>query len=105
VTAPKKVKAGRKVTITASVANTGNAAASNVKVCISMKKAARLVSGKAKRCRTVVSIEAGKSGVAKFRITTKAITGASARLNYSVSASADGIAKPRARTGHVTLMK
>jgi hypothetical protein len=105
VKAPKTIKSGKPVTIAASVRNSGNSSASNVKVCLSMKKAARLVRGKAKRCKTISSIAAGKSSTARFKVKTKPIRTARARLNYSVSASASGTASPRSRTGHVSLLK
>jgi hypothetical protein len=105
VKAPKQVKSGKRVTITASVRNSGNVAASNVKVCLSLKKAARLARGKAERCERVSSIAAGRSGVVRFRVATRPITKSTARLNYSVSASASGITSSRARTGHVSLLK
>ena len=101
----KKVKSGKSTTITASVRNTGTAAASNVKVCLSLKKAKKLAKGKAKRCKTIKSIAAGGTGSAKFPVKTKKIKTKKAKLNYSVSASAAGLAKPKNYVGHVTLIK
>jgi hypothetical protein len=105
VKAPKKVKSGKPVTIRASVRNSGNAAASNVRVCLTLKKAAKLARGKANRCKTVSSIAAGKRRSVSFRVATKPIRSSTARLNYVVSASATGIANSKSRTGHVSLLK
>jgi hypothetical protein len=105
VKAPKKVKSGKPVTITASVRNSGNATASNVRVCLTLKKAAKLAKGKARRCRTVRSVAAGKSGIVRFKVRTRPISSSRAKLNYSVSATAAGGTRSGSRTGHVTLMK
>lgn len=105
VKSPKKLKSGKKVTIRYSVANTGTAAATNVKVCLTLKKAKKLAKGKAKRCRTIKSIAPGQRGVATFKVKTKKIKGKKKRMNFSVTASAAGGIKAPAYRGHVTVLK
>ena len=51
-----KVKSGKSMAVNYSVKNSGNAAASNVKVCLTLKKAKKLAKGKATRCKTIKTI-------------------------------------------------
>ena len=87
VKAPKKVKSGKKFAIKASIKNNGDAAASNVKVCI--QTPTKLIAGKAKRCVTIRSIAAGKTGTATFRLKAKKAAKKakkSTRANFTVTA-------------------
>jgi len=105
VKSPKKLKSGKKMTIRYRVTNTGDQAATNVKVCLALKKAKKLAKGKAKRCKTIKTIAPGKRGVAKFKVKTKKIKGKKKRMNFSVTASAAGGIKAPAYRGHVTVLK
>jgi hypothetical protein len=106
VRAPKTVKSGKPVTLRTRVRNTGNAAATDVRVCFTAKTRS-LVIGKSKVCRTVASIAAGK-GVSlsqKFK-TKKGKKGK--RVRFEVSAEyvpSAGAAKKKTYVGHVTLMR
>lgn len=103
----KKVKSGKTVTIRYSVANTGDEAATNVKTCITLKKAKKLAKGKAKRCKTISSVAVGKRGVATFKVKTKKIKSKKAKLNFSITSAytAQGAARKHTKTGHVTLLR
>lgn len=69
VKGPKKAKRGKVFTVRAQVKNNGDAAASNVKVCLQTPK--RLIAGKAKRCVTIKSIAPGATGTATFKVKGK----------------------------------
>jgi len=110
VKAPKRVKSGKPVNLTVSVPNTGDAAATGVKVCL--KSPTRLVRGKAQRCVTVASIDAGKSATVRFRVATKKIKktrkpskGKKARFQISTSYKTGDGPRKQEYVGHVTLIK
>jgi uncharacterized repeat protein (TIGR01451 family) len=105
VRAPKSVKAGKPVTLRASIRNAGPVPATAVRVCFTAKTRS-LVQGKPRVCRTVASIEAGKSVnlSQKFR-TKKGRKGKRVRFEVSAEYSKEGSGKVITRTGHVTLMK
>ena len=83
---PKKVKRGKKFALKASVKNQGSAASGKVKVCVRTPK--KLIAGKAKRCRTISSVGAGKTKTVTFKLRAKkAAKGAKAvRAKIKVSA-------------------
>lgn len=87
VRAAKSVKSGKPVTLTVRVPNTGDAAATSVKV--RPKSPAELVKGKTRRCPTVAGIDPGKT--ARFVVDAA----------YSPTSCA---AKKHTKTGHVTLL-
>ncbi|MBN8870550.1 MAG: PD40 domain-containing protein [Solirubrobacterales bacterium] len=86
VKGPKKVKRGKKFALKASVKNQGSAASGKVKVCVRTPK--KLIAGKAKRCRTISSVGAGKTKTVTFKLRAKkAAKGAKAvRAKIKVSA-------------------
>ena len=100
----KNVKSGKPVTITSRVVNSGTGDASGVKICLTLKKFKKLAKGKAKRCKTVATIAAGTTGVAKFKVKTKKIKAKRAKLRFAVKAAA-GTTKSPAFRGHVTVLK
>ncbi|HMU28428.1 MAG TPA: hypothetical protein PKA65_13595, partial [Solirubrobacterales bacterium] len=51
------------------VSNSGDTAATSVKVCLSTPK--KFIKGKAKRCKTVATVAAGGNAVAKFNLKAK----------------------------------
>ncbi len=105
VKAPKKVKSGKKVKMTVTVRNSGDAPASNVKVC-AVAKQKKLVKGKSKVCRTIGVITGG-GGAGKARMSFKTKSGKKGKkLKFQVTATyvTEG-KRTRTRTGHVTLMK
>lgn len=65
----KKVRAGKAARYTVRVRNTGDAPASNAKVCLTAPR--RFFRGKAQRCRTIKSIAAGKAVAPTFRLRAK----------------------------------
>jgi hypothetical protein len=65
----KMIKSGKKATYRVTLKNSGDTDASNVKACLSTPK--KFVKGKAKRCKTVASIAAGKSVTVKFAVKAK----------------------------------
>jgi hypothetical protein len=94
------------VTLRASVSNTGPVPATTVRICFTAKTRS-LVRGRSKVCRTVASIEAGKSVSLsqKFR-TKKGKKGK--RVRFEVSAEyvpTPGAAAKKTYVGHVTLMR
>lgn len=103
VKAPKKVKAGKKITLSSTIRNTGEGDASNVKVCLTSPT--KLIKGSAKRCRTVTTIAAGKSTVVKFTVNSKK-SAKGKKANFTVQAAymASGEMK-YTKTGHVTILK
>ena len=106
VKGPKKVKSGKKFALKASVKNNGDATASNVKVCVQTPK--RLIAGKAKRCRTVKTIAAGKTATVTFRLKAKK-AGKKARkrtrAKFTVTAPTGDGSKTGKHRGHVTVLK
>jgi hypothetical protein len=96
----KRVKGGKALAITVSVANTGDGAAGKVKVCLKTPK--RFVKGKANRCKTVASIAAGSTRAVKFMVKTKKVKRKTA-IAFTASVQAAG-AKKTAK-GHVTVLK
>ncbi len=102
VKAPKKLKAGKKMTMRVVVRNSGDAAASNVKVCVKSPK--KKIKGKGQRCKTVKSVAAGQSKTVKFKLKTK--KGKKGKANFRVSAAyvVDGSRASEFR-GHVTVLK
>jgi hypothetical protein len=66
---PKKVKAGKKFRLKAQIKNNGEGDATNVKVCAQTPK--KLIVGKAKRCLTIKTIAAGKTGTVTFKLKAK----------------------------------
>jgi hypothetical protein len=105
IKAPKSVKSGKPVTLRATFRNTGDAAATNVRVCFTAKTKS-LVRGKTQVCRTVKTIGAGKSVTLSQRFQTKSgKKGKRVRFEVSAEYSKEGSGKVITRTGHVTLMK
>jgi hypothetical protein len=103
VKAPKKVKAGKKITLASTIRNTGDGAATNVKVCLKSPK--KLIKGAAKRCKTISTIAAGKSTVVRFTVNSKKTAkGKKARFTVQAAYRASGSAK-FTKTGHVTILK
>jgi uncharacterized repeat protein (TIGR01451 family) len=100
----KSVKSGKPVTITARVKNTGDTAAKNVKVCLTLKKAKKLAKGKAKRCKTIRNIAPGATGKARFKVKTKKVR-ARKKLKFTVNASAAGVPRPKQYAGNVKLRR
>lgn len=81
--------------------------ATNVKVCLALKKAKKLAKGKAQRCKTIKTIAAGKTARVKFNVKTRKIASKKKRLAFTISAgyvSKDGATKI-SRSGGVTLTK
>lgn len=108
VRAPKSVKSGKPVTLRVSVPNTGDAAATGVKVCL--KSPTRLVRGKGTQCLTFTSIAPGSSAKARFKVRTKKIRkgkkAKKARFTIDVSyVPVEGAARKHTKTGHVTLLR
>ena len=71
-----------------------------------MKQAKKLATGKAKRCKTIKTIAAGKTVTVKFPIKTKKVA-KNTKVKYTVTATytTNGTAKKHTKTGHVTLLK
>lgn len=67
--APKKVRPGARVKLKASVNNRGDGDAANVKVCVKVPK--RWFAGKAKRCKSIKRVPAGKIGTVSFVLKVK----------------------------------
>lgn len=104
--APKKVKSGKKFAIRASVKNNGSGTASNVKVCLQTPK--KLIAGKAKRCITVKSIAAGKTGTVNFKIKAKKAKKKAkkkTKVKFTVTAPTGAGSKTGKVRGHVTVLK
>ncbi|MBN8866995.1 MAG: hypothetical protein J0H98_05540 [Solirubrobacterales bacterium] len=76
----KKVKRGKRVTIVAKVRNTGDGAASGVKICVTAPK--KLV--RVKRCVNKGALAAGATATAKFKVVVnrKAKKGRKAALRF-----------------------
>ena len=103
IRAPKQVKSGKPITLSTKVSNTGNAAATGVKVCLSSPT--KLVKGKAQRCKTVSSIAAGRSVTVKFKVNSKrANRSAKAKFRIQATWKSGGKSKTVSR-GHVTVLK
>jgi hypothetical protein len=105
VKAPKSVKSGKPVRLRAAIANLGNVAATDVRVCFTAKTRS-LVSGKPQVCRTVAAIEPGQSVSSSQRFRTKPGKKGK-KVRFEVSAeylTADGT-KKKEFTGHITLLK
>lgn len=98
VTAPKKVKSGKKFKMTVKVKNTGVADATNVRVCLTAAK--KMVSGK---CAKISRIKPGKTGTAKLTVKSKKVK-KNQKITYTVKATAAGARKGELK-GHVTLIK
>ena len=105
VKAPKKVKSGKPVKLKATIRNTGDAAARNVKVC-AVAKQKKLVKGKGKVCRNIGSISGGGgAGKARMDFKTKpGNKGKKLKIQITAKYKIDGLPKIK-KTGHVTLMK
>ena len=103
IKAPKKVKVGKAMTVRAKVKNAGDADAAKVKVCLATPKA--LVKGKAKRCKTIKKIAAGKTGVAKFKVKTKKTKKAKKGKKVKLKVTASGKGLKAVSRGHVTILK
>lgn len=69
LTGTKTIKSGKKATYSVTVSNSGDTAATSVKVCLSTPK--KFIKGKAKRCKTVATVAAGGNAVAKFNLKAK----------------------------------
>ena len=105
VRAPKSVKSGKPVTLTARVSNIGNAPATNVRVCF-RAVSRTLIRGRSNVCRTITSIDGGKTGSTRQRFATKSGEKGK-RVRFQVTATykaADGSTKRLSR-GHVTVLK
>jgi hypothetical protein len=91
----KAVKRGKKATITVKLKNTGNAAASGAKVCVTAPK--KLV--KVKKCVSLGQIAAGKAKTAKFKVTVKkkARKGKKAVLTFKASSKNAGHKSAKAK--------
>ncbi|MBN8868034.1 MAG: PKD domain-containing protein [Solirubrobacterales bacterium] len=91
---PRKVKRGKTATLTVRVRNTGNAAATGLRVCVK-------ASGKAKRsvkpkpaCRRVAKVAAGRVATAKIKLRTT--RKAASKVKIRVVVSAKGV-KPKTK--------
>ena len=84
VKGPKVIKSGKKFSLKLNFKNTGDTAASNVKVCLSSPK--KYVKGSGKRCKTVASIAAGGSSTSTFKYTAKqGKTGSTKRVTFTAT--------------------
>ena len=92
----KKVKRGKKVTITAKVKNVGESAATGVKICVTAPK--KLV--KVKKCVSKGSLGAGKTATAKFKVTVKKKAKKGKKAVLKLKATAKGLA---AKKGKATI--
>lgn len=102
IKAPKRVKAGKAMTVRARIRNAGEAAATNVRVCLATPRA--LVRGKARRCKTIKRIAPGKAAVARFKLRTKPKKGKRVRkAQLKVTASGKGLKAVTRR--HVTVLR
>lgn len=80
----RKVKAGKKAEFTVKVKNSGDAAASGVKVCL---KPSGPVIVKGSSCRTLGSVMAGATQTRRFKVRLKKSKKKSAKISFSLSAS------------------
>jgi hypothetical protein len=106
VRAPKQVRAGKPVTLRASVKNIGTLPASNVRVCFKATNR-KLIRGRAQVCRTIARIDDGLTGSARHRFATRR-SAKGKRVRFTVEVSyvpAEGGARVRTKTGHVSLLK
>jgi len=87
------VKPGKTVTFTATVKDTGGAAASKVTVCVVAPKALKL---HGKTCTTIASIAAGATASARFTFTASKT--ARGKLKVSFSAKSTGLTTATARS-------
>lgn len=93
------VKAGKKVTIAATVKNaSGSVAASNVMVCVASPKALSLHGSK---CQTVASLAGGASHAVRFSFKASA----KAKGNEKVKVTATGATTPASSTVKITAAK
>lgn len=92
----KKVKRGKKVTITAKVRNIGESSASKVKICVTAPK--KFI--KVKKCVNRGSLAAGKTATAKFKVTVKKKAKRGKKVVLKVKATASGLA---AKSGKATI--
>jgi len=88
----KAVKRGKKATLTASISNTGDAAADGVKICVTAPK--KLVS--VKKCANVGSVAAGASKSVKFKVTVKKKAKKGKKATLKFTATGNGLAKKTA---------
>ena len=89
---PKSVKAGRKRTVRAIVDNSGDADATNVRVCLHTQKGLK----PRNRCRKIGTLAAGKSRTVRIRVKShKRRTG---RFRLSWKATGTGIKTARDST-------
>ncbi len=86
-----KVRRGKKAVVWAWITSTGTARADGVKVCANVPKRKAKVAGK--RCRTVGSLEPGKTAKVKFKIKAKARKGA--KVKVKLIASGKGVSNNR----------
>ncbi|MGB0120201.1 MAG: choice-of-anchor Q domain-containing protein [Solirubrobacterales bacterium] len=85
----KQIRRGRKLKVKVVVQNTGNVAATQVKVCLKLKnrKSKKALKIKGKSCRKFTSIDAGTSVKSKIKLTTKK---RASRGKYKVQAITKG---------------
>jgi hypothetical protein len=102
---PKSVKAGKTITLKATVRNSGTALADAIEVCV--KSPTRFVTGNANRCTTVRNVAAGKSRTATFKLKTKKGRKGKAEFQISAAVKAQGGSGGGKKQfiGHITLLK
>jgi hypothetical protein len=102
VKAPKAIKSGKAVKVTAVVANNGDESTS-AKVCLKVSTK-KLIRGKALQCRTV-TVNGGSAANAKFSVRTRpGKVGKALKMQVTVEYSSSGQGKKEFK-GHVTLLK
>ena len=102
IRAPKGIKSGKTVKVTAVVANNGDESTS-AKVCLKVSTK-KLIRGKALQCRTV-TVNGGSVANAKFSVRTRpGKVGKALKMQVTVEYSSSGQGKKEFK-GHVTLLK
>lgn len=98
----KRVTGGKKTNVKVKIRNRGPGAAKNVKVCLATPKS--LVKGKAKRCRTIKSIAAGRTGTSSFTLRTKKVVKAK-RATFTVTAPIGNGSRTSKVRGQISVLK